>query len=118
MDEKGTLPDGIEYEGIMCRNYTVREQIVADAVEVFESENAERAMKSDSYYGVCIMARRLSIDGLPREATTPGRVMQMSQDDFNELHAAVRRLEEKRRRFRIKADTPAPGSPGNDETGI
>lgn len=118
MEEKGTLPDGIEYEGVICRNYTIREQIVADAVEVFESEAAARAMKSDSYYGICIMSRRVAISGVPAEKMTPDLLMAMSQDDFNELHAAVNRLGEKRRRFRSQNAAPEAGAPGNAETGI
>ncbi|NOZ36839.1 MAG: hypothetical protein GXP11_02005 [Gammaproteobacteria bacterium] len=112
MEEKGRLPIGIESEGKVHNEYALREQIVADAVDIFESEDAERATRSDSYYGVCIMARRLSIKGLGREAITPAMLLQMNQLDFNELHAAVGRLDEQRRRFRGKNDASADDASG------
>lgn len=118
MKESGKFIFGVNYEGETFTRFTIREQIVGDAVEVFESEYAERADKSDSFYGVCIMAKRLDIAGIPREAITPDLVMGMDQDDYNELFAARRRLDDRRQRFRSKKDKPAPDPPGPDASGV
>lgn len=107
LEEKGTLPLGIEYEGGVFRKFSLREQLVCDAVELFDSADAERAGKSDSFYGVAIMARRLSVEGIPPEEITPALLMGMRQTDFNELAAADKRLEEKRRTFRGAAEAAA-----------
>jgi hypothetical protein len=64
------------------------------------------------------MARRLSLAGLDREAITPGLVMGMTQDDFNELHAATQRLAKKRSRFRDPAAAEPDDAPGAVETGV
>ena len=107
LEEKGTLPFGIERDGAVHRKYALREQLVCDAIEVFDSTDAERAGKSDSYFGVCVMAQRLSIDGIPQEEITTTLLMNMRQTDFNELAAADKRLEEKRRTFRGAAEAAA-----------
>lgn len=107
LEEKGFLPYGIEKEGKLHREYILREQLVRDAIEVFDSADAERAGRSDSFYGVCIMARRLAIAGLGQEEITTELLMNMRQGDFNELAAADRRLEEKRRIFRGAAEAAA-----------
>ena len=112
LEEKGELPLGIEKDGVVHRKYTLREQLVGDAVDVFDSEDGVRAGRSDEFFGVCITARKLSVEGIPQEDITTALVMGMRQTDFNELAAADKRLEEKRRTFRgaAKAAAEAPDS--------
>lgn len=102
-EEKGTLPFGVEYEGKICRDYALREQLVRDAVEVLEGPDSDRAAKSDSFYSVCIMAHRLSIFGVPKGEINTELLMGMTQEDYNELSAADKRIKEKRRSFRDAA---------------
>lgn len=113
LEEKGKLPFGVEHAGKVCREYTLREQLVRDSVEVLESDDAERANKSDSFYGICVMAKRLSIAGIPQEEMTTELLMGMTQEDYNELAAADKRLKEKRRSFRgaAEAATATPDRP-------
>lgn len=117
LEEKGTLPFGIERDGSVYRKYTLREQLVCDAIEVFDSADAERAGKSDSFFGVCVMAQRLSVDGIPQEEITTALLMTMRQTDFNELAAADKRLEEKRRTFRGAAEAAAKAPDSVGEAG-
>ncbi|MDG4475440.1 hypothetical protein [Thiovibrio frasassiensis] len=117
LEEKGTLPFGIERDGAVHRKYTLREQLVCDAIEVFDSDDAERAGKSDSFFGVCVMAQRLSVDGIPQEEITTALLMTMRQTDFNELAAADKRLEEKRRTFRGAAEAAAKAPDSVGEAG-
>lgn len=115
LTETGTLPCGVEYEGRMHTEYEIREQLVSDGVELFERGDKDllaRAEKSDSFYTVCITAKRIiRIGTIPKEAITPDLVMNMRQKDFNELDAATRRLEERMRRFR--GENGAPAKDGN-----
>jgi hypothetical protein len=117
LEEKGTLPFGIERDGTVHRKYTLREQLVCDAVEVFDSADAERAGKSDSFYGICVMAQRVSIEGIPQKEVTTALLMSMRQTDFNELAAADKRLEEKRRTFRGAAEAAAKAPDSAVEAG-
>jgi hypothetical protein len=118
MTEKGELPFGIEHNGKTCREYTLREQLVRDAVEVLEGNDAERAGKSDSFYGVCIMAKRLSIAGIAAEEVTVDLLMGMVQEDYNELAAADKRLKEKRRTFRGAAQAAAKTPDRTAQAGV
>lgn len=119
LSEKGTLPFGVEYKGKIHRDFEIREQLVADTIEIFEdNENAARAERSDSFFSVCATAKRLlRLGNIPREAITPGLLMAMRQEDFNEISAASKRLEENRRRFRGETEAHAKGNVGPSEAG-
>ncbi len=118
MEEKGTLPVGIEYEGRICTAYTLREQIVADSVGVYESEDSGRALANDAFYGVCLMARRVSVDGIPAGGVTADMLMQANQLDMEELQAADVRLDKRRLEFRGQADAGAADPSGADAAGV
>lgn len=110
--EKGTLSFGVEHKGEIHRDFEIREQLVRDSVEAIEDkEHGARAEKSDSFFSVCVTARRLlKLGGIPKEAITPDLIMDMRQEDLNEIHAASKRLEEARRRFRgAGEDIPKDG---------
>ena len=115
MKEKGNLPVGIEYQGQTCTQFTLREQIVADAIEILESQDAKRALASDNYYGVCVMAKRLKIAGIPE--ITPAMVMAMNQLDYDEVHKAEQRFDQRRLEFRSQGGTGSPDPPGPSEPG-
>ena len=118
MTEKGTLPVGVEVDGVTHRDFTVRAQIVADSVEVLEGPDAERAMKSDSYYAVCLMAKQIvSLGALPLGAITPSLVMQMPEVDFHEINAARGRLERMLRSFRSQEEKAPGNTVGAHENG-
>lgn len=105
--EEGTLLFGVEYEGKVHRVFEIREQLVRDTVDIFENkEYGGRAERSDSFFSVCVTARRLQkVGDIPKEAITPELLMSMRQEDFNEISAASKRMEEKRRRFRAAPET-------------
>ena len=115
MEETGTLPVGIDHGGQVCTQFVLREQIVADGIEVLESTDAERAVASDAFYGVCIMAKRLRVTGIP-EVTTQ-MVMGMNQLDFDALHKAEKRLDQRRLEFRGQGGDDAPVASGSVEAG-
>lgn len=104
MTEKGILPIGVEIEGVFHREFEIREQLVLDAVEVFESADklaVERAEKNSYFYNVAVTARRITkIGEIPPEAITLDMLLNMHQKDFNEIALADKRLEERRAAFR------------------
>lgn len=101
MTIEGTLPDGIVREdGAIIRDFELRPQLVRDSLELLEGDEADKAMASDMYYGIAIKARRLRIGG---SQVTTQEFMNMTQEDFNEINEADKRLTEKRRTFRDAA---------------
>ena len=118
MEERGTLPVGIEYDGGVHTEYILREQIVGDAVAIFESGYSARAMENDAYYGVCMMACRVSITGLPDGKLTPDMLMQANQLDFDELHNASKRLDKRRLDFRSQGKADEANASGDAAAGV
>lgn len=116
--KKGILPKGIEIDGQVYREYTLREQVVADEIEVMESEDGPRAAKSDGFYNVCILSRRLTFVGLPPEAVTPAVLMGMRASDFSELLNADKEMVGDRAGFRDAAEAAPDAAPGTPETGV
>jgi hypothetical protein len=112
LTNKGTLPGGIEVAGKVHRDYELREQLVADEIEVMESADAPRATKSDGFFNCCIIARRLTIAGLPKEAVTPGLVMGMISTDFSHLMKADKAMAGERQGFRDAADAATDAAAG------
>ena len=104
MTEKGILPIGVEFAGGMHREFEIREQLVLDAVEVFESVDREaikRAEENTYFYNVAVTGRRIvKLGEIPPSAITLDLVLNMHQKDFNEIALADKRLEERRAAFR------------------
>jgi hypothetical protein len=101
MTETGTLKVGVEHEGAVHKEFEIREQLVMDSVEVMEDpKTGARATASDSFFSIAVMGKRITkLGAIPKEAITPGLIMTMHQDDYSEISAADKRLEEKRRTF-------------------
>jgi len=111
MTERGILPIGVEFAGVMHREFEIREQLVLDAVEVFESVDREaikRAEENTYFYNVAVTSRRIvKLGEIPPEAITLDLVLNMHQKDFNEIALADKRLEERRAAFRDAPEKPA-----------
>ncbi len=102
LTEKGTLLIGVEFEGETHKDFEIREQLVADSIAIYDDpERAERASRNLAYAGVCILTGQLvSLGGIPKEALTPELILGMTDDDFEEIKAADKRLTERRGSFR------------------
>ena len=115
----GTLPGGVQINGTLYRDFALREQIVADEIEILESEDAERAAKSDSFFNVCVMARRLSFAGLDDAgAITSGVIMDMSAVDFAYLQSFDTEQLKQRSSFRDAAEAAPPAGTAAAGTGV
>jgi hypothetical protein len=102
--EKGILPNGVEYNGERHKDFEIREQIVADSINVFdEPVRAAKAEKNTLYANLCVMANTLvSLGTIPKKDITPDLLMGMLQDDFNAINMAEVRLAVQRKSFRDK----------------
>ncbi len=117
MRKKGQLPYGIDIDGTVYRDYELREQIVADEIEVLESEHGPRALKNDGYYNVCLVARRLTLVGL-NKPVTPEMVLSMFSTDFTHLLQSSKALSAERDSFRDAAQAASDAASGTVETGV
>lgn len=117
MIKAGTLPIGIEVDGKTWREYALREQFVADEIEVLESEHGPRAMKNDGFFNVCIMARRLQFPGMTKDVT-PEMLMAMTSTDFNHLLNSNKALSDERASFRDAAQAAPAAGAGTVEDGV
>lgn len=115
MTEKGILPIGVEIAGILHREFEIREQLVLDALDLFESADqgaVARAEENKYYYSVAITARRIiKLGEIPKEAITLELVLGMHQKDYNEIVLADKRLDVRR-----AALTDAPQQVQGDKT--
>ncbi|MGD0278343.1 MAG: hypothetical protein ABSC11_03450 [Smithella sp.] len=108
--EKGTLPNGVEFNGVTHRDFEIREQIVADSINVFDDpEQAERAMKNQLYANLCVTANMfLSLGTIPKKEITADLLMDALQEDQNEISDAEKRLAIKRLNFRKEKEKQPP----------
>lgn len=102
--EKGTLGVGVEYEGKNHKDFVLRPQIVRDSLEAMEDE---RAQKSNSYFGLCLLTKQIvKLGDVPYAKITPDLVMQLTDVDFEILVKAKEALESRLRSFLIQAGKP------------
>ena len=102
LQEKGTLPNGVEHGGVTHKDFEIREQIVADTINIFDDPKiAERSGKNLRYAELCITANMIvSLGTIPKAEITGDLLMNMLQEDQNEISAAEMRLAIKRATFR------------------
>lgn len=109
----GTLPGGVMIAGELQREYELREQLVADEIEVMEGPDAARALKSDGFYNVCIIARRLKFPLAKDKAeVTPALILTMTATDFSHILKDGKSLSEDRDGFRDAAEAAPDAGAG------
>jgi hypothetical protein len=104
LTEKGTLPVGVEYEGKTHKDFEIREQIVADSINVFDNPaQGAKARENAPYANLCVTANMLlSIGTIPKEDITADLLMGMLQEDLNAISLAEVGLAAQRESFRGK----------------
>lgn len=113
MIKKDTLPGGVLIDGTIHRDYELREQLVADEIEVMEGPDAARAGTSDGFYNVCIIARRLKFPlAQTKEEVTPALIMSMTATDFSHILKAGKAMGEERDGFRDAAEAAPDAGTG------
>ena len=118
LTEKGTLPVGVDYDGKTHREFEIREELTGDMIAVFDDEAiVARGSKNDAFLGLCILSKQiLSIGTMPPDALNHELLLGMHRPDFAEIQRASKRLEEKRRSFRVdeEGQIPSPDGHGAD----
>ncbi len=96
--ESGTLPVGVEVDGVLHREFVLRPRLVRDTVEALEDP---RCADSEAYRGVALTARQIAQLGtLPAEKIDIALVLDMLDVDLGEIMAAADRLERRLLSFR------------------
>ncbi len=100
--EKGTIPIGIEKDGVWHREFEIRPSLVRDTVEVAEEQDAQK-LNNNSFYIICLTAKQIvrigDISPVPVEV-----VLNMFDEDFGEIANAKLRLAARLRSFRNDGD--------------
>jgi len=114
--EQGSLLIGVEYDGRLHADFTIRPQLVRDSIEALSDE---RAANDQRYLGVSILAKQIEkLGDIPKEQITADLLMNMYNDDFTLLVEADRRLEARLRSFRESGASVQEDGAGNAEDGV
>ncbi|MBI5550749.1 MAG: hypothetical protein HY911_04520 [Desulfobacterales bacterium] len=102
-EERGELPIGIVGCGHQGTNYILRALRVRDTLAVRKSPDAARAAGDEELMGLVLLASRLEIEGVPKEALTLDAMLDLYDEDLAEILEADGRLREQMARFRGKS---------------
>lgn len=106
----GTLPIGVEVDGVLHRDFTLRAATVADNIEVTEEMDANGEAPTPLRLGTAMMARQLvTLGTLKREQITTGLVRGMHTADWNHLDQ-LSEAQEKKLLGDGQTPSPAGGS--------
>jgi hypothetical protein len=109
MKGEGTLPVGVEFEGVTHRAFVLRPEKVRDSIEAMEDEKAKT---NNTYLYIATFARQIEkLGDIPKESITPELLMDMTEVDFEEMERAKKALELRLKSFRGEGDKiPDPGA--------
>jgi len=111
--ETGTLPVGVEVDGKLHREFTLRPRLVRDSVE---AQEIARAQTNDSYRGAVLIAAQLEkLGDLPREKITTELLLELFDVDMGEILKANARLEVRLATFRGQTAGAAQAASGAGE---
>lgn len=111
--EKGTLPEGILFDGKLHRDFEMGVTLMkhtAEALDVTEDTmGSTEGYVGDMFYRIAVLAASLvSLGDIPRESLTAQLLYDnLSERDFDVLRAA-------RDTLTVKRTGGSPGSPGSD----
>jgi hypothetical protein len=104
----GTLPVGIEVDGVVHRDFELRPQLVRDSIEVSKKLTAEY---SDSYFGIALYAEQLvKLGTLPKEAITAELLLDAYDMDMQVIMKGADSLRERLKTFRDEGIQSAENS--------
>lgn len=102
----GTLPIGVEVDGVVHRTFSLRAATVADNIEVTEEMDANGEAPTPLRLGTAMMARQLvTLGTLKREQITTDLVRGMHTADWNHLDKLS---EEQEKKLLGDGQTPSP----------
>lgn len=104
----GTLPIGVEVDGVVHREFSLRGATVADNIEVTEELDAAGEAPTPLRLGTAMMARQLvTLGTLKREQITTALVRGLHTADWNHLDRLSEDQEKK-----LLCDGPTPSQAG------
>ncbi|MCX8962134.1 hypothetical protein EHW64_13585 [Erwinia psidii] len=116
--EKRSLMHGVEHDGVVHYDYTVRMPVVRDTMEALrltdEAYGATEGPAAGMYYRVALMALAMtSLGTLSADEITPELLADnLSDDDFDLIDAEMSAIKKKRMDARnSSADTALPSLP-------
>lgn len=111
--EHGALPIGIEVDGKVHRDFTLRPRLVRDSVAVLEDA---RAQSNDAYRGVALIACQVvQLGTLKPEQIDTELLLSMFDTDMATIMEAASRLEGRLMTFRDDGEDTAAAAPGAGE---
>ena len=117
--EKGTLIVGIEYGGKTHKEFELKPQIVGDSIEILEGDNADRAKKNDSFFGLCLLSKQIiKLGDMPVKEITPVLLLTLTEVDFTVMSKAREALEGRLRSFRGGKEEPKEANSGASKAGV
>lgn len=110
MNQQGTLPVGIEVDGVLHREFELRPQKVRDSIEALQDE---RAASDESWLGLVLQCRQLvTLGTLKPEQITPNLLLDLYEVDMQALMEGAAKLRERLRTFRAASGQTAPSATG------
>jgi hypothetical protein len=102
---QGTLPVGIEVDGVVHSEFELRPQLVRDSIEALKDE---RAVGNDSLFGLALLAQQLmKLGSLQKEQITLDLLLDAYDVDMSVLMEAAASLRERLKTFRGEASQSA-----------
>ena len=126
--EKGTFTHGIIFNGIILREFTLKEEVMRHTFLVSNDRTLDIARLSgddkatppiapdEAYFQACIMAARLKVEGIAK--VSPEQVENLSKADGMQLMFKSAAIEQRRDLFRTEIAAAAPGHTGTEEAGL
>lgn len=111
--QDGKLKVGVEIDGVVHVDFTLRPRLVRDSVEAQEDE---RAQTNAAFDGLVLTCKEIiKLGTLTKEQITPDLLMDMLDIDMQEILGAAEKLRARLATFRAESQTPAPAAGGPDE---
>lgn len=103
----GELPGGVEVDGVLHREFTLRLPTVRDNGDAIDEVGSTNAL----FLSAAIFARQLvKLGTLKPEQITFELIADMHPDDYNALEAKATELEKKRKKALSRNGPPSSGS--------
>jgi phage FluMu protein gp41 len=110
--QKGTLPVGVEVDGVVHYDFEVRPQLVKDTIAA--ASNEQVANKGNTLFGLAIVREQVvAIGTLSNDRITLDMLLNMYEADMDVLMQGIKEVGEKLKTFRQPAvsELQATGSP-------
>jgi len=116
MVEQGTFPEGIVFDGLVFRKFTLEEQRFRHTLEIMNDPASGDKVSDPVWYSAALLARRMTVEGLVH--VTAEMVQDLSGPDGVELTRASIALEQRRQDFRSSVQASEKDADSAAETGV